>query len=128
MDKIDLFDPPSRLRIVTPTALSTAPATTLDTRYHSLDAGVRAPLLSDLAAEDVTLREYMTHHRLQKWFEGALDLARRSVEGEKKEKEEGERGMREVAERLGEIEREIEERERGVAREMLRCRPRGGRG
>lgn len=88
---------------------------------------MRAPLLSDLAAEDSTLRDYIAHHRLQKWFEGALDLAKRSVEEEKREKEEGERGMREVAERLREIEGEIEGRERGVAREMLRCRPRGGR-
>lgn len=70
---------------------------------------------------------HIASHRLSKWFEGALDLARRSLEEEKKEKEEGERGMREVAERLREIEGEIEERERGVAREMLRCRPRGGR-
>lgn len=88
---------------------------------------MRAPLLSDLSSEDNTLKSYITHARLGKWFEGALDLAKRSVEEEKKEKEEGERGLQEVAERLKEIEAEIEERERGVAREMLRCRPRGGR-
>ncbi|KFY63297.1 hypothetical protein V496_04035 [Pseudogymnoascus sp. VKM F-4515 (FW-2607)] len=122
-----LFESPSRLRVVTPSSLASGPATTLDARYRSLDAGVRAPLLSDLSSEDNTLKSYITHARLGKWFEGALDLAKRSVEDEKKEKEEGERGLQEVAERLKEIEAEIEERERGVAREMLRCRPRGGR-
>ncbi|KFY35926.1 hypothetical protein V494_05476 [Pseudogymnoascus sp. VKM F-4513 (FW-928)] len=94
-------------------------------RYRSLDASLRAPLLSDLASEDSTLKSYITHARLGKWFEGALDLAKRSVEEEKAEKEEGDKGMKEVARRLREIEAEIEERERGVAREMLRCRPRG---
>ncbi|KAL5345102.1 hypothetical protein ACLOAV_010056, partial [Pseudogymnoascus australis] len=114
-----LFESPSRLRVVTPSSLASGPATTLDARYRSLDAGVRAPLLSDLSSEDNTLKSYITHARLGKWFEGALDLAKRSVEEEKKEKEEGERGLQEVAERLKEIEAEIEERERGVAREML---------
>lgn len=126
LTEIDLFDSPSRLRIVTPSSLTTTPPT-LDARYRSLDAGVRAPLLSDLAAEDNALKSYITHARLGKWFEGALDRAKRSVEEEKKEKEEGEKGLRDVAERLKEIEVEIEERERGIAREMLRCRPRGGR-
>ncbi|KFY71833.1 hypothetical protein V499_07997 [Pseudogymnoascus sp. VKM F-103] len=121
-----LFESPSRLRIHTPSSLSTT-TPTLDTRYRSLDSGVRAPLLSDLSSEDSALKSYITHARLGKWFEGALDLAKRSVEEERMEKEEGERGLRDVAERLREIEAEIEERERGVAREMLRCRPRGGR-
>ncbi|OAF59591.1 hypothetical protein VC83_03664 [Pseudogymnoascus destructans] len=70
---------------------------TLDTRYSSLDSGVRAPLLSDLSSEDSTLRNYMTHARLGKWFEGALDLAKRSVEEEKR----GEGGGREGVEGCG---------------------------
>ena len=119
----DLFDKPSRLQILTPTAVLGA-ASELDDRYRGLDAGVRDPLLADMRAEDAALKTYIESCRLGKWFEGALDLARRSVEEEKKAEEEGKRGLKEVAERLREIEGEIEERERAVAREMLRSKPR----
>jgi nuclear pore complex protein Nup133 len=77
-----------------------------------------------MRAEDATLKSYVDSCRLGKWFEGALDLAKRSVEEEKKAEEEGKKGMEEVARRLREIEAEIEERERAVAREMLRSKPR----
>lgn len=88
---------------------------------------MREPLLADMAAEDAALRGYVEGCRLGKWFEGALDLARRAVEEEAAAEAEGKKGMEEVARRLREIEAEIEGRERVAAREMLRSKPRGGR-
>lgn len=77
-----------------------------------------------MQAEDATLRGYVESCRLAKWFDGALDLAKRSVVEEAKAEEEEKKGMEEVARRLREIEDEIEERERAAAREMLRSKPR----
>lgn len=96
----------------------------LDERYRGLDAGVREPLLADMRAEDGALARLVAGCRLGKWFEGALDLARRAVADEAAAEVRAAKGMRDVAAQLRAIEGEIEVRERERAREMLRSKPR----
>jgi len=124
IERIGLFDKPSRLQVLKPEQVVGACTEELDDRYRGLDAGVRQPLLADMRAEDAQLKEYMGKFRLAKWFEGTLDLARRSVAEEAREARKEEMGMRSVARQLQDIEAEITERQRKAALEMLRSKPR----
>lgn len=72
------------------------------------------------------LQTYVDRFRLAKWFEGTLDLARRSVAEEGRLARKEELDMRSVARQLQDIEAEITERQRRAAREMLRSKPRQG--
>jgi nuclear pore complex protein Nup133 len=96
----------------------------LDDRFRGLDSSVREPLLKDMQAEDQELKDYIAKCRLEKWFEGALDLVKRDIQEEAHEEtEEGEIMMR-VAQKLHEKEEMIAVEGRKAAMEMLRAKPR----
>lgn len=119
-----MFEKPSTLTLVSPRGALGAYAEELDDRFRSLDAGVKAPLLKDMRAEDETLNQYIEKSRLEKWFEGALDLAKRDVQDEvSDETEEGE-AMKEMAKQVYEMEQKIASDGRQAAIDMLRSKPR----
>jgi nuclear pore complex protein Nup133 len=77
-----------------------------------------------MQAEDESLRQYIEKSRLENWFEGALDLAKRDVQDEvNDETEEGE-AMKEMAKQVYEMEQKIASDGRQAALEMLRSKPR----
>jgi hypothetical protein len=100
-------------------------AAELDDRYRGLDASVRAPLIADMKAEDSELKQNIKKHRLNKWFDGCVDAAKRAVAQEAAEEEKQKKAMKEVSERLERIERDVERKEKERALEMLRARPKG---
>jgi len=119
-----MFEKPSTLTLVSPRGALGACTEELDDRFRSLDAGVKAPLLKDMRAEDETLNQYIEKSRLEKWFEGALDLAKRDVQDEvSDETEEGE-AMKEMAKQVYEMEQKIASDGRQAAIDMLRSKPR----
>jgi hypothetical protein len=119
-----MFEKPSTLTPVSPRGALGACTEELDDRFRNLDAGVRAPLLKDMRAEDESLKQYIEKSRLEKWFEAAFDLAKRDVEDEvNDETEEGE-GMKEMAKQVHEMEQKIASDGRQAAIDMLRSKPR----
>jgi nuclear pore complex protein Nup133 len=121
---IGLFEKPSSLSPVSPRGALGASTDELDERFRGLDSSVREPLLKDMQAEDQSLKDYIDKCRLEKWFEGALDLAKRDVQEEAhRETEDGEI-MTRVAQKLREKEEMIAAEGRKAAMEMLRAKPR----
>jgi hypothetical protein len=119
-----MFEKPSTLTIVSPRGALGACTEELDDRFRSLDAGVKVPLLKDMRAEDEALNQYIEKSRLEKWFEAALDLAKRDVQDEvNEEMEEGE-AMKEMAKQVYEMEQKIASDGRQAAIDMLRSKPR----
>lgn len=119
-----MFEKPSPLAPVSPRGALGACAEELDDRFRGLDAGVRASLLKDMQAEDESLKRYIEKCRLEKWFEGALDLAKRDVQEEMNEETEDGEAMRDMARRLLEMEQKIASDGKKVAVNMLRSKPR----
>ena len=77
-----------------------------------------------MQGEDESLRHYIEKSRLEKWFEGALDLAKRDVQDEANaETEEGDT-MKEMAKQVYEMEQKIASDGRQAAIDMLRSKPR----
>lgn len=66
--------------------------------------------------------EYVEKCRLEKWFEGAMDLAKRSVEDEANEETESGERMKEAAMELESREEEIASKAREAALEQLRSK------
>jgi len=119
-----MFEKPSTLTIISPRGALGACTEELDDRFRSLDAGVKTTLLKDMRAEDETLNQYIEKSRLEKWFEAALDLAKRDVQDEvNEEMEEGE-AMKEMAKQVYEMEQKIASDGRQAAIDMLRSKPR----
>jgi nuclear pore complex protein Nup133 len=77
-----------------------------------------------MRAEDATLNQYIEKSRLEKWFEGALDLAKRDVQDEMNEETEEGEAMKEMAKQVYEMEQKIASDGRQAAIDMLRSKPR----
>lgn len=80
--------------------------------------------MKDMKAEDEALKKYIEKCRIEKWFEEAMDLARRSIEDELNEATEDGQIMREIAEDLRELEREIASEGQKLAWSILQPKPR----
>src|SRR5277367_5542448 len=119
-----MFEKPSTLTLVSPRGALGACTEELDDRFRSLDAGVKAPLLKDMRAEDETLNQYIEKSRLEKWFESALDLAKRDVQDEVRNETEESEAMKEMAKQVYEMEQKIASDGRQAAIDMLRSKPR----
>jgi nuclear pore complex protein Nup133 len=119
-----MFEKPSPLAPVSPRAALGACTEELDDRFRGLDSGIRASLLKDMQAEDEFLKHYIEKCRLEKWFEGALDLAKRDVQEEMHEEMEEGKAMKEIAKQLHETEQEIALKGEKAAMDMLRSKPR----
>lgn len=121
---LGLFEKPSTLGPVSPRGALGACTEELDDRFRGLDTSVREPLLRDMQAEDAVLEHYVEKCRLEKWFEGAMDLAKRDVQQEANEETEDGEVMKEVAQQLKAIEEKISSDGMKTAVSMLRSKPR----
>lgn len=119
-----MFEVPSGLTPVSPQGALGACTEELDDRFRSLDIGVKAPLLRDMQAEDSSLKRYIGKCRLEKWFEGAFDLAKRDVQNEMNDETEESEAMKEMAEQVYKMEQKIASDGRQAALDMLRSKPR----
>jgi nuclear pore complex protein Nup133 len=122
--KVGLFEKPSAFSLISPVQALDACTEELDERFRGLDAGVRGPILKDMQAENDLLKHYVDKCRLEKWFEGTLDLANRDFVEEVNEETEDGKVMQQVAKNLREMEDRIASAERQHAVEMLRSKPR----
>jgi nuclear pore complex protein Nup133 len=77
-----------------------------------------------MKAEDAELKHYIEKCRLDKWFEGAFDLAKQSVKDELNEQTEGGINMQEIADELEREEERISAASNKAARELLLSKPR----
>lgn len=75
-----------------------------------LDAGQRERFLRDMEAEDSSLKPMIEKCRLEKWYESALEQAKRDFEEDLAEETDDGKNMIFAAERLEGIERDIKER------------------
>jgi nuclear pore complex protein Nup133 len=119
-----LFEKPSEFSPISPVQALGACTEELDERFKGLDAGVRGSILRDMQAENDMLRHYVDKCRLEKWFEGTLDLANRDFVEEVNEETEDGKVMQQVARKLKEMEAQIARAEQRHAVEMLRSKPR----
>jgi nuclear pore complex protein Nup133 len=121
---IGLFEKNSSVKPMSPLDVLGACTEELDHRFDGLDAGMRDEIMKDMQIEDETLKPYIERCRLDKWFQGALDLAKQDftedVEGQT---DDGDK-MLSAAQRLREIEQEIAEKERRTAESLLHSKPR----
>lgn len=77
-----------------------------------------------MKSEDAELKHYIDKCRLDKWFEGAFDLAKQSVQDELNEETEGGINMQEIADELEREEERISAASNKAAMEMLHSKPR----
>ncbi len=75
-------------------------------------------------AEDDTLKHYIEKCRLEKWFEGVLDLAKQRVEEEVTEETQVGADMKHAALHLKELEDGIARKGREQALNLLHSKPR----
>jgi nuclear pore complex protein Nup133 len=119
-----MFEKPSPLAPVSPRGALGACTEELDDRFRGLDTGVRASLLRDMRAEDEVLKQYIEKCRLEKWFDGAFDLAKRDVQEEMNEETQEGKAMKEMAQQVHEMEQKIASDGGKAAMDMLRSKPR----
>jgi nuclear pore complex protein Nup133 len=121
---IGMFEKNSIVKPMSPQDVLGACTNELDHRFNGLDVNMRDEIMKDMQVEDDRLSPYIQKCRLDKWYQGALDLAKLDYTEEvDDETEEGEK-MLNAAQTLREIEKGIAERERGTAESLLRQKPR----
>lgn len=93
-------------------------------RFAGLDVSIQESIKKDMQAEDQALAMYIETCQLEKWYQAALDLAKRDVMEEVNEETEDGQKMRRVAAKLTEIEKQISQNERNKAESLLHSKPR----
>lgn len=73
--------------------------------------------------EDVILQTYIEKCRLEKWYEGALELSKSSVQEEFNEETEKGQYMKDIAKELANIEFVIANKAANTAADMLSSKP-----
>lgn len=91
----------------------------LNYRFKGLDASIQESIKKDMRAEDEALSKYIDTCQLGKWYQAALDLAKRDVMEEINEETDDGQKMRRVAARLTEIENQISQSEKDKAQSLL---------
>lgn len=61
---------------MTPEEVHGAGSDEVDSRFKNMDASIRESLTRDLQDEDNALKPLIEKYRLEKWFQGVLDLAK----------------------------------------------------
>src|SRR5438045_772290 len=102
-----MFEKPSPFNPVAPRDVLGAATDDLDDRFREVDSNIRESLLRDMQAEDAELQRYIDKCRLEKWWEEALDLAKRDVQEELNEETQEGDIMKRVAQKLMEKEEMI---------------------
>lgn len=91
----------------------------LDHRFRGLDASIRETIMKDMQVEDDYLKPFIQACRLDKWYQGALDLARQDYEEEVAEETSNGTKMKQAEEQLAKREQEIAEKEKSKADHLL---------
>jgi nuclear pore complex protein Nup133 len=121
---IGLFEKNSKVKPISPQDVLGACTDELDHRFTRLDASIRERIMKDMQDEDDAMKPYIGTCRLNKWYQGALDLAKQDFAQEiNDETNDGER-MRQIAQKLQEVESGIAESEREKAESLLHSKPR----
>lgn len=121
---LGLFDNDPYVHPSSPQDVIGAGVTELDHRFKGLDASIKESIMKDMQSEDDALKPFIDSCRLEKWYHGALDLAKQdfadAVAGETND---GER-MQRMADQLKEIEASITYKEQERASTLLHGKPR----
>ena len=96
----------------------------LQHRFARLDVSIKATIKKDMQAEDDALSRYIETCQLEKWYQAALDLAKRDVMEEVNEETEDGEKMQSIAAKLADIESRIAKNERNKAESLLHSKPR----
>jgi nuclear pore complex protein Nup133 len=96
----------------------------LDSRFHRGDASIRERIMGDMQSEDDLLKPYIDTCRLEKWHQGALDLARQDFREEVEQETNEGSDMKMAAAALEHMEKSIADNERERAEGLLLSRPR----
>jgi nuclear pore complex protein Nup133 len=80
---------------------------------------MREDLMKDMQVEDDRLKPFVQKSRLEKWYQGALDLAKQDFAMEVDEETNDAKRLARAASRLREIEARIVEGERSAAEGLL---------
>ena len=114
-----MFEKDSTIKPTSPQDVLGACTDELDHRFNGLDVSMREDLMKDMQAEDDRLKPSIQRCRLEKWYQGALDLAKQDFASEVDEETDDGKSMARAAERLREIEQRIAEGERSKADGLL---------
>ena len=121
---IGLFEKNSKLKPISPQDILGACTDELDHRFKGLETGMRDRIMKDMQDEDDALKPYIDACRLSKWYQSALDLAKQDFADElNEETNDGER-MRQIAQKLLDIEKGIKDSEQEKAEGLLHSKPR----
>jgi nuclear pore complex protein Nup133 len=114
-----MFEKDSTIKPSSPQDVLGACTDELDHRFNGLDVNMREDLMKDMQAEDDRLKPFVQRCRLEKWYQGALDLAKQDFTSEVDEETDDGKRMARAADRLREIEKAISEGERSKADGLL---------
>lgn len=124
LTKIGLFEKSAGAKPISPENILGACTEQLDHRFTGLDVSIQESIKKDMQDEDAALSMYIEKCQLDKWYEGALDAAKRDVMEEVNDETDDGEKMRRAADRLQEIEMDIAEKERRKAESLLHSKPR----
>lgn len=114
-----VFDSDSSIKPISPQEVLGACIEELPDRFNGLDISVREGILKGMQTEDKALLRYVETSRLEKWFQSALDLAKEDFTEEVDEETDDGKKMRDAAQALERIEKQIMENERSSAQKAL---------
>lgn len=115
----DMFEKNSSIKPMSPQDVLGACTDELDHRFNGLDVNMREELMKDMQVEDDRLKPFIQRCRLEKWYQGALDLAKQDFTAATDDQTDDGKRMSRAAEKLREIERSIAETERSKAESEL---------
>lgn len=114
-----MFEKNSTIKPMSPQEVLGACTDELDHRFNGLEGSMRDDLMKDMNVEDDRLKPFIKKCRLEKWYQGALDLAKQDFTAEVDDQTDDWKRMAHAAERLREIEKGIVEKEKSKADSLL---------
>ncbi|RDL37912.1 Uncharacterized protein BP5553_05345 [Venustampulla echinocandica] len=121
--KNHLFKEGSPVRPINPEAIAGASTDELDHRFTGLDASIRESIMKAFQNEDAAFNVYVKKSQLEKWYAGALDLAKQDCQEEMSEKTEDGQKMNEARHALEQVEKSIAQGEHNKAEKLLHSKP-----
>ena len=118
------FEKNSAARPINPEHVLGAYTEELNHRFNGLDVSIQESIKKDTRAEDEALSKCIETCQLEKWYQAALDLAKRDVMEEVNEETDDGEKMRRVAAKLTQIESQISQNERNKAESLLHSKQR----
>jgi nuclear pore complex protein Nup133 len=119
-----IFEKPSNVKPINPEDVLGACTDELDQRFTGLDSSIREGIMNDMRIEDDALKQYIEACRLDKWYQGALDLAKADVKEETNAEAENGEKMRCIGKMLEAMEEKISQDQRKRVESLLHSKPR----